>query len=804
MISSHLTGVILLICSYLLGAIPFGLIISRALGAGDIRKMGSGNIGATNVLRNVGKLGGFVTLLLDSLKGFMPVLVAKSWWGIDTWTLLVAFAAILGHNYSVYIKFKGGKGVATSIGVLLALWPYIGLITLAIWLISVFIWKYSSLGALISFALLPIVILLGERSLLYFIFSLLISLMIFYRHISNINRLLTGTEKKIGKGGSSIMLFLIALILLSNAPASAKDMAAYAPAIPDEVQRLWEERSGAISAGNEAAGEAKLDSIVKMRYQLGMDRMDDISALLVREGYRALDEGMADYSYRLSSRAKEISPYYAPAYFLSSTSLLKMSEIMEAISEYIAGIKVLLHDFRTTFDIAGRLYIISVTALSLTFLAFLIIWFSRALPIFAHTFNEVTSGFISSPIRPVFFATLVIIPLLFGIGWFVLFCLVAVWLYLSRKERVIALLMVIFFLSLPHILKYTSIYITAYNNVTLQGLLAAEKGYASQVLISRLKDSYRNEPHNIYLALSIARLLHKQGNIEESLLYYHNLLNADKKEIRIWSLNSMGNLHFMGGDYDNAIIYYKKAIEEAPDSAIPVYNLSQTYREKLMFAEADNAYETAKRINPKNAGLYSTLASRGRGYRTVDFSLSKPDLWKAALSETKDSYALAMSILRGIIKIPPERFYFLGISLMIILTVLSYLKPKAPLAYYCPRCGKSVCGQCAGSKIFGSPCRACRGKKDLTEASPKDMDRRISFLLPGLWHIYKGWTGSGGTMALLFFTGLSGFLLGKMDDPWYMAYDLPQWSLVYGGFLILLSYLVLLFHLKYIKIRFNA
>jgi len=187
--------------AYLLGAVPFGLLTAKAMGAGDIRKMGSGNIGATNVLRNAGKLGGFITLLLDSLKGVIPVLIAKAWWGTEIWTLGVALAAILGHNYPVYLKFKGGKGVATSLGILVALWPFAGLITIGIWIGSVLIWRYSSLGALISFTFLPMVIFVGERSIQYLVFSLLVSAMIFYRHIENIKWLLAGKEKMIGKGG---------------------------------------------------------------------------------------------------------------------------------------------------------------------------------------------------------------------------------------------------------------------------------------------------------------------------------------------------------------------------------------------------------------------------------------------------------------------------------------------------------------------------------------------------------------------------------------------------------------------------
>lgn len=193
--------IVFIVSSYLLGAVPFGLLTAKAMGAGDIRNIGSGNIGATNVFRNAGKLGGFITLVLDSLKGVIPVLIAKAWWGTETWTLGVALAAVLGHNYPVYLKFKGGKGVATSLGILVALWSYVGLITIGIWIGSVLIWRYSSLGALISFMFLPMVIFVGERSIQYLVFSLLISAMIFYRHIENIKRLLSGKEKMIGKGG---------------------------------------------------------------------------------------------------------------------------------------------------------------------------------------------------------------------------------------------------------------------------------------------------------------------------------------------------------------------------------------------------------------------------------------------------------------------------------------------------------------------------------------------------------------------------------------------------------------------------
>jgi len=592
------------------------------------------------------------------------------------------------------------------------------------------------------------------------------------------------------------------LFLLSNGIVSAESIS-YMSTVPPEIQKVWEERMGAVSTGDMKAGEAMLDTIVKMKYTLGINRMDDISALLVREGYQSLEKGMAEEAYKLSEKAREISPSYAPSYFLSARALFKMSNTMASVAEYIRGLRVSLIDFWTLFNIIGRLYTVVVIALIFTFFTFLIAWLLRVLPLFFHTFREMTSGFIDSPLRPIFFATVTILPLIFGIGWFVLFWVAVAWIYLARKERVIGLLIMIFFLLLPKILKYDTLYMNGHDNVTLQGLLAVDRGYGSAYLIDRLKDQQKSEPDNSYLPLSIAFLLNKQGNAEESLNYYNNLKGIAKDNIRIPALNNIGNIHFREGRYDGAIAYYKKAIDADPNSVISIYNLSQAYREKLMFAEAESTYDAAKKMSPEEVGMYTSFGSRGKGYKVIDFPVDRSDLWTAALRPTEISKMLAASILSGVIKIPSERFPFLGVSVLIILTLLSYVKPRTPLAYHCSRCGKIVCGWCVGSRIFGGACKDCRGR-DAKIEEVKDLDRRISFILPGVWHIFKGRVVSGGLISLVFFMGISGLILGGADDTWYMAYTPSGLSLLPWVSLLLLSYLILSLHFKYIKIRFNT
>ena len=185
------------IFGYLLGSIPFGLLLTRSAGLGDIRKIGSGNIGATNVLRTGHKGLAAATLLLDGAKGAVAVLVA-SHWGFNT-AILAGCAALIGHLFPIWLSFQGGKGVATSLGVLLALDWRIGLIACATWLIVAFVFRYSSLAALVALALSPVFSwFLASRELA--VVALFIAALVWIRHHQNIRRLLAGDETKIRLG----------------------------------------------------------------------------------------------------------------------------------------------------------------------------------------------------------------------------------------------------------------------------------------------------------------------------------------------------------------------------------------------------------------------------------------------------------------------------------------------------------------------------------------------------------------------------------------------------------------------------
>ena len=186
--------------AYLLGSIPFGLLVVRALGGGDIRRAGSGNIGAANVARNAGTLAGILTLLLDAGKGYLAVWLALHFaQGNVHWMMAAAVAAVLGHVFPVWLKFHGGKGVATGLGVLLPVCPAAVALAAVLWILVVLFWRYSSLGSVVAAAALPffVYLLYAPRHATPASVSagtLLISLLLLFKHRFNIERLIAGTE----------------------------------------------------------------------------------------------------------------------------------------------------------------------------------------------------------------------------------------------------------------------------------------------------------------------------------------------------------------------------------------------------------------------------------------------------------------------------------------------------------------------------------------------------------------------------------------------------------------------------------
>ncbi len=202
-----LASVLAIVLAYLIGSLSFAVLVSKAMGLNDPRSYGSGNPGATNVLRSGNRQAAVLTLLLDAFKGWLPVFMVSRFgaeWGLDgTDVALVGLAAFLGHLYPVFFGFKGGKGVATAAGVLLAFEPMLGLGLLAIWGLVALVFRYSSLAALVTALASPMLYMAGSNGwwpvqgpILLAIIAM--SLLLIWRHRSNISKLFAGTEGKLG------------------------------------------------------------------------------------------------------------------------------------------------------------------------------------------------------------------------------------------------------------------------------------------------------------------------------------------------------------------------------------------------------------------------------------------------------------------------------------------------------------------------------------------------------------------------------------------------------------------------------
>jgi glycerol-3-phosphate acyltransferase PlsY len=208
MAGASLTSLLLLLAGYLLGSIPFGLILSKALGGKDVRQHGSGNIGATNVSRVVGPLAGALTLILDAAKGACAVGLAARLTEQSAWPMMLAgLGALIGHCYPVWLRFNGGKGVATALGIFMALCPLAALAALILFVLVSAFWRFISLGSVSAAAAMPLLVYFlwapgHAPPLVIMLGTLFASALIFYKHRANIQRLMDGTEPRYATGKS--------------------------------------------------------------------------------------------------------------------------------------------------------------------------------------------------------------------------------------------------------------------------------------------------------------------------------------------------------------------------------------------------------------------------------------------------------------------------------------------------------------------------------------------------------------------------------------------------------------------------
>lgn len=188
----------LILVAYILGSVPFGVLVARSKGI-DIQKVGSGNIGATNVLRTLGKVPALITLVGDTFKGVAAIVMSRLFAGGDFIEGIAGVAVVFGHMYSIFLSFRGGKGVATGFGVFAVYSPVSALVSITVWILTALFLRYSSLAAITAFFSLPIVLAASGASGVKIFFAIVIAFLIILRHKQNIQRLVKGQETRIGE-----------------------------------------------------------------------------------------------------------------------------------------------------------------------------------------------------------------------------------------------------------------------------------------------------------------------------------------------------------------------------------------------------------------------------------------------------------------------------------------------------------------------------------------------------------------------------------------------------------------------------
>lgn len=749
-------GILILVSigSYLVGAIPFGLFFSKIWGV-DPRKAGSKNIGATNVLRTAGILPAILTLVFDISKGGIAVVIARMLEVNPPW--IAGLAAIIGHNFPVYLDFKGGKGVATSIGTMVVLYPLGGASVIAIWLIVAAITRYSSLAALVSLGVSPVIFTLLSKSDMIG-FTVAIAVLAFMRHRDNIKRLLSGTEKKIGDRVLILLpffLFLLNLILPSSAVT--------------EDERF---------AGNKFS--ERLPVIKEEALDRGL-RFPEPVILYVLSGHSAGGDEVT-----VTSPLLQLDPASPFLHFKKAEESFGhgiKNTLFNGIPDLINAFKMAAHDmfwfinlvlFFSVIIIFSFIFAISVSAF---------IKIPLDIPILIHEIIEKKLSFV--------YILIIIASALIGLPYFALsILLIGAIHYPTRSQKICLFFCIIFLLLLPFILRAEERLLRLLSDPDMRAIyevneqkdnlliLLLNKNTAgtpkdSQIFLGTSGSEVRQSPEYLF---SRALALKKEGRLDEAIEIFKGLAGevtaGTPKDSKIFSgtiggesnscgapllkykvFNNLGNCLFLKGDLEGAEQYYQKAIELKKNPQT-LYNLSQLYKERLDFEKGKYYYEEAMKLDAELISVFTKISLKTPNRFLMDLSLTQKELFKLSFLKSPKG--------PGNIKVYEP-------LIPLILLIFLFIKPPV-IAYRCSRCGKIICNICQRRELWGRMCPECyealvtpdkvdsktRLQRLLFVQKKKSLRKRLFWVLsifPGVNQTLGGWLFQG--LLILSLLGMS-------------------------------------------------
>jgi len=512
----------------------------------------------------------------------------------------------------------------------------------------------------------------------------------------------------------------------------------------------------------------------------GIERSDLASSYLLFQAEKALKKAELTESIRLGKAAATFSPLSSLPFFFLADVYWKMGrgDSFTATSYYFKGFALALGDVLFLLPFLSQLFFLSLIALLLATATFILYSLMSYAPLWAHQISEKSSG-ILNPISALFcFAIIFFLPVIFGfpILWLILFSFLLFWPFYSRGEKGIVFTLLLALGTTTWALPLLITLFTARNSLLIDEM--ARNHYSEYFLAPLPAESVGSEWEDWFIRASYEA---QQGNREKATYFYQNALGENPQSASI--LNNLGNLSFYAKNYQEAIKYYQEAIKTDPSIVSSRFNLSQTYREMLMFDEGEAFFLTAKGINEKTAKAYAMKAVRHPDFPVVEEHFVLEDIWRRFLEKNEQSLLTSKNIWKNWAgQIPLSQAPLLAFLWATLLFISSFLHKHLFFAIPCAFCKKAICKSCATRLFSYEVCEGCRKryrsiqkKSDfwIIEDAVKKVPKRLYllFFLPGAGHLVIRNVKTAALFLLAFYMAITSFFFGEDLIPpteWYL------------------------------------
>lgn len=542
-----------------------------------------------------------------------------------------------------------------------------------------------------------------------------------------------------------------------------------------------------------------LDQVI---VEQGIERSDRIASYLLLEAKTALDQGKEEKAFKLGKMAGSVSPLSPiPSFFMAKAIWQTQPfNLISIMAHYMTGLRLLFGDFLFMLPILSPILLLLLLAIFFSVLTFILYSLFSYASIWVHQITEVSRGYLHFIPAAFIFALLFFMPLLMGfpVLWFFFFAFIFFWGFYSRLEKMFVLGFIATLGASTWLLPFLLTLFTANGSLLLNEM---SRNHHSDFLWTPPPLELKNAGwEGLFIGASYES---QRGNYKSAASYYKNALEAESNSPKI--LNNLGNLSYYSKDYDQAILYYQQAIKAEPSLVSAYYNLSQTYREMLLFEKGDAIFEKASKISVQKTESYAMKSEHYPDYPVIEERFTKADLWKRLLNETGSEVGFDQRIWQGMVgNISLSNAPFLSVSWMLLLSFFGFLYAKFFSGKQCAFCKVAICKRCVKRLFSYQICRPCemrfitvRRKSDF--ASVENAIKRVPswmypvFLIPGGGHLVIKKTKTGFFILVLFFLAFSTIIFGEFLVPpteWYLHSAeslLPKMSLLLLYFIAFLD-----------------